>query len=101
MAELCRQTVAVFEKVALVVGEGKLDDLQDHDQHDRQHDHRHGFVETARQPLRDRRRQFAQPMAAAAERQSQQHDAGKRRPQEVGTPAQAMVFGGFIFVQDQ
>jgi len=37
-------------------------------------------------------------MTAAEERQSQQHNAGSRRPQEVGAPAQAMVSGGLVFV---
>ena len=31
--------------------------------------------------------------------QPQQHNAGSRRPEEVGAPAQAMVAGGFVFVQ--
>ena len=89
----------MLEQMALVERERKLDDLQDQHQQDRQHDHVHRIVKAAGRPLRDRRRQLAQPMRAAEERQAQQHDAGNRRPQEVGAPAQAMVAGGLVFVQ--
>ncbi len=96
---LRRQSVAMLEQVALVEGERKFDDLQDHYQQDRQHDHVHRVVKPARRPLRDRRRKLTQPMTAAEDRHSQQHNAGSRRPQEVGAPAQAMVSGGLVFVQ--
>ena len=89
----------MLEEMALVERERKLDDLQDDDQDDRQHDHGHRLFEAAGRPLRDRRGQLAQAMRAAGEQQPQQQDAGNRRPQEVGAPAQAMVAGGFVFVQ--
>ena len=92
----------MLEEMALVERERKLDDLQD------QRSSRivstsdgHPLFKAAGHPLRDRRRQLAQPMRAAQTAQPQQQNAGNRRPQEVGAPAQAMVAGGLVFVQIQ
>ena len=68
---LRRESVTMFEEMSLVERERELDDLQDHDEHDRQHDHRHPLFQAAGHPLRDRRRQLAQPMRAAEQQQPQ------------------------------
>jgi hypothetical protein len=77
----------------------QLDDLQDDHQDDRQHDHRYRLFDAAGRPLRDCRGQLAQAMRAAGEQQPQQQNAGNGRPDQVGSPAQAMVAGGFVLVQ--
>ncbi len=98
-ARLRGKAVAMFEQKAVVVREGQLDDRQNQHHQDRREHHHHDVVEAFGHPLRERRGQLAQPVAAAGDGERQQHNAGGRCPEEVSAPAQAMIASGFVFVQ--
>ena len=89
----------MLEEMSLVVREWELDDLQKDDERDGQRDHRRRFFKAARSPLSEDRGALAQPLRAAGNEQTQQHDAGNRRPSKVGAPAQPVIASRFVFVQ--
>ena len=70
----------MLEEMTLVEREWQLDDLQDDDQRDRHHDHGHRFFGPAGHPLRERGGELAQAMRAAEQQETQQQNAGNRRP---------------------